>query len=449
MRRSQPGLQILFVRLRSAAEQVRQSFFVLPALFVLAACVLAEGLLVVDSTISSQYLPPVFHTTVENARSLLGTIAGAVITVTGLVFSLAVVALQLASSQFSPRVLRVLFRSRFQQMVMGFMVGTFAYCLLVLRGLRSPLQSGDQPVIPSISIVGALVLGVGAGLAILAYVNHIAHLLQVSEIIRRTTHDTLEAIHHLTRAQEDQGASDREPPPFPEEGHVVYARQSGWVQQVNNDALLGAIPEHTILRLDVRAGSYIPQGGALGTIGPPPQNTIYTEMLIRLAIKQGPVRTTQEDIAFGLTQLNDITLRALSPGINDPNTAYEVIVHLGEVLHVLLSRTLPPTSISGEKDRQLVRPLELTHVDYINQTFDQIRIASVNHPSIAMILLKTFGALLQDAQHSHNEGCVAALQHQAILVLKGAKAASPLPEDLERITIAARDAGFEPESISV
>jgi uncharacterized membrane protein len=448
MRPSHPALHILFVRLRSASEWVSQSLFVIPALCVVAAVVLAEGLLAVDGFFSSQYLPPIFHTTVDSARSLLGTIAGAVITVTGLVFSLALVAVQLASSQFSPRTLRILYRSRFQQFIMGFMVGTFTYCLLVLRDLHAPFQSGGEASIPSISILGALALAVGAGLAILAYVNHIAHMLQVSEMIRRATQDTLETLHSLTRHQGLQTAPDEETKPLPEGAHAVYAKRGGWVQQINNHALLGMIEQQTALRLETRVGNYVSQGSSLCTIWPPPEDPDYMDTLVCQAIKQGPVRTTQEDIAFGIRQLSDIALRALSPGVNDPTTAYEVIVHLGEILQNLLCRDLPPRAIAGEQGRRLLRPHELSHTDYINQAFDQIRIAGNNQAAIDIALLETLGTLLQGQQQGHDSACIDALQRQAALVLQGARTASFLPEDRERIRIAAREAGFEPEGVS-
>ena len=153
----------------------------------------------------------------------------------------------------------------------------------------------------------------------------------------------------------------------------------------------------------------------------------------------------QEDLAFGIRQLSDIALRALSPAVNDPTTAYEVIVHLGEILRQLLLHDLPPITICGQEGRWLVRPHEFTHADYVNRAFDQIRQAGVSQTAIAMTLLETLGMLISEVNAIDLADRASPLRKQANLVLAGCKAACPLPEDLEQVYAAARKAGFQLE----
>jgi uncharacterized membrane protein len=436
---------IIQVRIRAIVERLRQSLFFLPALLVVAFVALAEGLLSLDGSTPSSSLPEYLHTTVDSARSVLSTIAGAIITVTGLVFSVGVVALQLASSQFSPRVLRTFLRSRFQQFVMGFMVGVFTYCLVVLRTIHSPLQQNGEAVIPSISIAGAVVLAVCVALLLLAYINHIARSMQVTQIIRRVTDETLEAIDQLSPHQEGESDEEAWHPQVPDEpGYVIRTAQRGWVQQARPAALLSLVPAGTLLRLDAQVGAFVAEGVPLCTLWPKPEHAETVEKLIRLSVALGAERTMQEDLAFGIRQLSDIALRALSPGVNDPTTAYEAIVHLGVILRALFWRALPPRVLTGKEGRRLLRPDALLRVDYVNLAFDQIRLAGTNQPAIALALLEVLGMLLKEAREIGDEALVAVLQKQARLTVAGCAASSPLPADLERVRIAASEAGFSP-----
>ena len=130
-------------------------------------------------------LPLGLTSTVDSARAVLSTIAGATITFAGIAFSVSLLIIQLASSQYSPRVVHTLFRDPFNRRVMGLVVGTFTYCVIVLRSVRSPFEQGGEPVIPNLSVAVAVVLGIATILAIVAFINHSAHSMDVSEILER------------------------------------------------------------------------------------------------------------------------------------------------------------------------------------------------------------------------------------------------------------------------
>lgn len=185
------------LRLSSLVERLRASLFLTP----MAAVILAIGAgllpLTLDSRVrSASDLPLGVASTVESARALLSTIAAATITFAGIAFSVSLLVIQLASSQYSPRVVHILFRDPFNKRVMGLVVGTFTYCVIVLRSVRSSVEQGGQAVIPNLSVVVAVILGISAVLAVIAFINHSAHTMDVSEILERVAGEAVRQIRN-------------------------------------------------------------------------------------------------------------------------------------------------------------------------------------------------------------------------------------------------------------
>ncbi|MGH2486439.1 MAG: DUF2254 family protein, partial [Ktedonobacterales bacterium] len=164
---------------------------------------------------------------------------------------------------------------------------------------------------------------------------------------------------------------------------------------------------------------------------------------IQSAIDIGSDRSMQADIEFGLWQLNDIALRALSPGVNVPNTAIDVIAHLGAVLATLLRRDLPAKALCDADARQLLRPLERQKRDFIAAAFNQIRSNAGTQPEVIQALLETLGTLLTIARERREEACVQMIREQAQLTLISARRMSLLPYDLRRIQATAIQTGLE------
>ncbi|CAN5237459.1 DUF2254 domain-containing protein [soil metagenome] len=431
------------VRLRAIFESFRDSLFFLPALFVIAAVFIAQGMLDLDERVSLESVPTYLRFTVDSARALLSTVAGATITVTGIVFALTALSVQLASSQFSPRVVRGFLRDRFAQAAIGFMAATFTYSLVVLRAVRTPEGDGSS-VVPNLSAALALVMAVAVVIVILAYVDHTAQSLQATQLIGHVTEGTVALV---AKRFPDLGDGEDQPPSPPgptTPGTRVDAPRSGWLQQVSEADLLDALPPCSTIRVDVRVGSFVHTGRRLCTLWADEQGDGDLHGEIIKAFAFGGVRTMQQDVAFGIRQLVDIALRALSTGVNDATTAYECIVHLGEVLYEILRRDLPPAVRRGEDGRCVLRPCELTHDDYVGRAFDQIRTNAVAMPDLSVALLRTLGILateLDDLGLGHR---VPPLARQARLVVAGATAKDPLPEDLELVRHAAITAGFGP-----
>ena len=405
------------LRYRAWRERFRNSLFFLPALFVIGAVVLWRLMDVADGAVDR---PPSWLRFDElEETTLLGAIAGATITVAGLVFSLTAVAVQLASSQFSPRVLRGFRRDRFQQSVMGIVVGTFTYALLSFTTVS---EGGES----HLTVAVAILLAVVSALAILASVDHLVQNLRVGEVITLITVETVDTVR---RALPPLGEQWPPPPgwqpPAGEPDHVVPSWQSAWIEQVSVHGLLAALPPGAVARVEVPMGGFVIEGVPLVSVwgGEPDARGV------RSSFDLGTARTMQEDPAFGVRQLVDIGLRALSPAINDPTTAFEVIVHLGAVVHELLGRDVPAPVRADDRGAVVWRPHERTIDEHVDAAFRQLRLAGREHPDV----LTAIAGILRVLDAAAPPDRRAELAAQAALVLAEAEASSALPPDVDRV----------------
>lgn len=384
------------LRVSSLLERIRASLFFVPMLAVIGAAIAALALLAVDRGVDTTLadLPLGFTSTVESARTLLGVIAGATISFAGIAFSVSLLVIQLASSHYSPRVVHTLFRDPFNKRVMALVVGTFTYCVVVLRSVRSALDAGGDPVIPNISVAVAVVLGIATILAIVAFINHSAHAMDVSEILERIRRDTTEQIRTgWTPADPATPIGDAMPPRSSGPATVIRAARSGWVQQIDTDALLACLPDGHTAHVETHAGRYAIELSRLITITPPIESTDHTERL-RVAFVIGETRTMQQDVTYGLRQLVDVTVKALSPGINDPTTAQDAIFHTAAVLAELL-RHDPPPAVSTDGTRRVVMAKRPAHDELVRIAYDEPRRAATMHPTVCLYLLASLETLIE------------------------------------------------------
>lgn len=430
--------------IRGIVERFRRSLFYVPMIWVAASAIFAHVILYLDLQITEQgiRLPAPFAATVESARALLGTVAAATITFAGIAFSISLLMIQIASSQFSPRVLYSFFRDGFVKRIMGIAVGTFTYCLLVLRVVRQPIEENGTPLVPSISVLVAVVLGVATVLAILALINHSAHSMEVAEIIRRITEDEHETIAEICPDAAGEGKPIPPEGPLPEGSpFTVRSKKDGWIESVNAPRVVRALPAGGIGRLEAGAGMFVARGAPICTIWPKPENPDEVTAEVRGALRLGRTRTMEQDLALGFRQLVDIALRALSPGINDPTTATEVIVHLGSVLRHLMMRDLPPRVLAGEDGRRLFRPKDLSIRDYVELTFDQMRLAAAEQPAVLLKMLEVMAPLIADLNDAGLESRAVSVRLQADMILTHSIDSLPAFE-YERLKTDAARLGF-------
>lgn len=346
------------MRFATAVYRFRESLLALPAVIVVGGILLAEATAYLDDLVGvERSLLLTVEMNSNGATWLLSTVAGAMITTAGVVFSLTVVSLQLASSQFSPRVMRSFIRDRLSQTVIGLLVATFVYCVLTLRHIRGEMTDNA----PRISLTVAIVLTVTTVLLIIAYLNRLAHGLQVGEVVRHIAGEADHVIDTLTdRARDETPATSNPDAPGPAERTSVHAQRDGWVTQAPSRFILAAVPPSTTVRLETRTGAYVHRDEVLMTVWPIPADAAHVEAKLLSTVEIADVRTMQQDIDFGIRQLVDIALRALSAAINDPTTASEVVLRLGSLLRKLLIAPGPPSAVSGSDGRVLLRPWDLT-----------------------------------------------------------------------------------------
>lgn len=418
------------LRVSAVVERVRASLFFVPMTSVVAAVGLGFLGLALDRLIDERStLPLGFTSTVESARAVLGTIASATITFAGIAFSISVLVIQLASSQYSPRVVHTLFRDPFNKRVMGLVVGTFTYCVIVLRSVRSAVDSGGDPVIPNLSVAVAVLLGIVTILAVVAFIDHSAHAMDISEILDRVRQESVAQIHREWAPADRERAGTEAPPEPGDPAWVVRFDRSGWIQQVDADLLLECVPAGAVMRVEAFAGRYAIKDTPLCAVSPAPEDRDELERRLRSAVAIGRTRTMQQDVSYGLRQLADVALKALSPGINDPTTAQDAIFHSTAVLGELLLSDPPPALRTGPGSRRLVLAQQPGPDELVRLAFDETRRAAAGQPSVCVYLLEALHLLDEALLARGLDERTGALHEQARLIADASERSDLLPAD--------------------
>ena len=392
-------------RLRNFFIRLTDTLWFIPSLIALFMSALAVVMVEISSLVDAEALarfPRVFGASADSSRALLSAIAGAMITVAGLTFSLTVVAVTQASTQYTPRILRNFMRDRGSQTVLGVYVGMFAYCILVVRTIRS----GDEGrFLPALAVVLGIALAIGSVGMLLFFVHHIANALQASTIIHRITAETLVAVSRAFPASvgEPMGNGTLDNAYIdgvPESAwQSVAARVTGYVQSIDNNRLLEiAESMNVVVRLVPAVGDFVIEGHPVAWVAPSPvsgQGVPLAPSALRDvagALTISSYRTVQQDAAFGIRQLVDIALKALSPGINDTTTAITCIDHLGAILVSVVGR---PDVSTARAVRGVVRVLAPapTFASLLELAFDEIRQSAITNVSALTRLLTTIATV--------------------------------------------------------
>ena len=323
------------------------------------------------------------------ASTVLQVIATTVIPVTSLTFSLVVIALQLASQQFSPRLLREFARDWVIQAVLAVLVSTFVFSLTVLLGLNS-----EEPV-PKLAVVLAFVLGIVSIGALLAFLGHLVRALRIDTMMGGVHAETVATIAQVYPRLDEPEPHRPDDVPGPDGGAVLPSRRSGFVKVISPDEIVRvAEGADVIVWLTLRPGDHVVQGSPLGTICRPDGSPVPDELGQRLAgdvleaIELGYERTTEQDTAFGLRQLADIAVKALSPGINDPVTAAHAVGYCADILVRLHHYRLGPQVHCGAEGRPRAVLPDRDHVYYLELACAQVRRYGRREPTVLIALLR-------------------------------------------------------------
>ena len=335
----------------------------------------------------------VFGGGADGTRGVLLAIAGTMITVISVVFSLTIVVLQIASAQFTPRVLRLFTGDRGTQVVLGVFLGTFAYALIVLRAIRGPGDNGGDAFVPVTATATAIVLAI-VSIGFMVYsISHIARAIQVAVIIERVMADTIDLIDEEEAAAGGGAAPARgwrEPTGPPA---VIATRQAGYLQAIDAAALREAAARAGLtLRTEPVVGAFVLPGAALASAWPAAAVDPEVDTAVRAAFVLGPERTRQQDAELGVRQLADIAIKALSPAVNDPTTATICLDRLAQIL--LRAQDWSNGELLPGANGSLVRLRTPTFARLADIAFTQIRRYGSAAPVLAEHLAATLGSLV-------------------------------------------------------
>lgn len=379
-------------------SNLRTSFWFVPSLIVAGCILLAFVLINLDSSISKPWMdrwPRMFGAGAEGARGMLSTVAGSMMTVVGVTFSMTLVTLALASSQYTSRILRNFMADRIMQVVLGVFTGIFTYCLIVLRTIHSGDEGG---FVPSLAVSFAVLLAIGGIVALIFFIHHIATSIQASSIIASVAGETLQAVERLFPEELGDGPgenAENRPPPALEEGkwRPVPVKKNGYVQSVDTPTLLRVAREQKIVvRMERGIGDFVIRGTPVfsAVLEAPPDEELIGTLLSSCSIDR--YRTVEQDCAFGIRQLVDIALRALSPGINDTTTAMMCIDYLTAILARLASRSIP-SPYRYEDGELRVITLAPTFSSMVSESFDQIRSSAAGNVEVMLQMLHSLSTI--------------------------------------------------------
>src|SRR6478752_7510712 len=373
-----------------------------------------------------------FQGTADDARTLLIGITSTMVTVIALLLGLAVVALQLSSTQFSPRLLRNFLRDRPNQVVLSAFVATFAYSA---AGLYTVGVSGGNrtAAFPRLAISGAIVL-LFASLGLLVFfADHLLHSIQVDAIMETVQRNTLAVI------EDGLLAGGQEAPEAPAWAVPVPSRRSGYVQAVRPRALLPCAARHGVcVRLRPRVGEHIVAGTTLAWIwrpspaDPAPDPAAFARVLDN-GVRIGFERTLEQDAAFGIRQLVDVACKALSPAVNDPYTAVQAVDHLSVIFCALAVRPLGDWVTADPGGAAVIVPGR-RFGDYLATMCGLIRRYGSAEPTLSIALLRLLENCAAVLPADPARG--SALAEQADLIVADAARAIAQPADLAGVTAA-------------
>jgi uncharacterized membrane protein len=373
-------LHALRFLLRRVAYDLTKGLLARPGTITLIYAALAVGMVTVERefpvlTTWASRIAWIKQEDVAASQLILATIAGSMMTTVAVVFSVLIMALSLASLQFSPRILTSFMGDGPTQNTLGIFMGTFVYSLLVLR----TVQGGSAPFVPAASVSVGMVLAVAALAGLVFFIHHIAHAIHANHIIDRIARETLEVIDDefpVTVGRADSHPEDTGlPPPIPDAAVAIEAMASGYVQLCNRERLLELAREHELTIYQERGvGEFVVEGNPLLSIVSGRPVTEEIRAVCVACFDLGETRTLQQDFQFGIRQIVDMALKAISPAINDPSTANTCLDHLARILsHLARRRILPVEMRDHQTGRVLMVRRAATFRGSIDLAFNQLR----------------------------------------------------------------------------
>ena len=329
-------------------------------------------------------------------QALLGVIAGAIMTVVSIVLSVLLIALTLVSVQFSPRILSGFVDDLVTQRTIGVFLGTFLFCLCAYAATR-PTTPGGVPVT---AVLGALSLALLCVGSLVLFVYRIARSINAGNIVDRIASETERVVDTVMPEVLDRRLHSEPPPPADlDEGPVVRAAASGYIRFIDTERLVALAKEHgTVVRVLRRAGHFVAAGTPLLRASQYAALSLDAEAALLAAFDLGPMRTLEQDVEFGLLQLVDIALKAISPAVNDPSTAINCIDQLSRVLVRVASRRPARAALYRPPGVLRVALPPMPFARLLDAAFAQIRHYGKTDLAVSLRLLRALGDIASVAR---------------------------------------------------
>ncbi len=418
------------IRGRTLRDYAAGSLWVWPTFWALVALGAGAGLSQVTATPGSPLAAFAFQGTAEEARNLLTTVASTVVTVIALVLGLTVVALQLSSTQFSPRLLRNFLRDPATQRVLSVFMSTFTYSAAGLYTV-GVVANGQVEDFPRLAVSGSIVLLFVTLGMVVYFADHLAHSIQIDAITEVVQTSTLSVV------RSKPGRVEQPTPTAPDWAVAVASTRSGYLGAAYPRKIISMAARYDVCVLMNRmVGQHIVAGTTLAWVwrptasDPTPDAAVFTRS-VNDVVRIGFERTLEQDAAFGIRQLVDMACKALSPAVNDPYTAVQAIDHLSVIFCALARRPLGDDVATAPSGSARVIVPGRRFGDYLSTMCGLIRRYGSTEPTVAVGLLR----LLNDCLTSvgDDRARTEVIMAQAALILEDAQRAIPQPADVESV----------------
>ena len=422
---------------------LRSSLWLIPSCMAISAVFLSLAVPYLDQIFSPKTIDALrwlSNMGPEGAMTLLSTIAGSMITIAGVVFSITIVALTLASAQFGPRLLGNFLRDRGNQVVLGTFVATFLYCLLVLRTIHMD-PNGHTPYWGT--LVGLLLAVCSLGVLIY-FMHHIAVSIQAPHLIAVVYGELEESMTRLfpeRMGQEQEREENKEyicqvMARIEQEGTELTADTSGYLQAIESEQLIEIAREQKLmLLLHYRPGQFIIKETSFGKVLADGRWDPSLAGNIKKQLICGVQRTQEQDLEFSVHQLVEVAVRALSPGVNDPFTCIQCLDHLSALLCQLVGRKFPsPYRYDKDQALRIIAP-PVTFSIIIDAAFDQIRQHGKGNVAVTIRLLEGLGRIAECAEDNQRRQ---AIFRHVELIQRGSRKTLQDNADLEEVETCCR-----------
>ncbi len=358
----------------------------------------------------------------SGSRAILSVIAGSMVSVATTAFSITIVALQLASSQFGPRLLRSFMQDTGNQIVLGTFISTFVYSLMVLRTINGVEK---DEFVPHLAVTIGLILAIASVGVLIYFIHHSALSIQVNHVIKQVGDDLDGAIDRLfpekigrnTSKHLEEESLAAIPADFDRVACPIKTIASGYIQTINDNQLMQIATENNLLlRIQQRPGRFVVKGSEIVRVFPEEKVNKKLAVQINDAFVLGSQRTEQQDVEFPIDQLVEIAVRALSPGINDPFTAIRCIDQLSAALCHLAQREIPSPYRYDDHNQLRIIAEPISFADATDAAFNQIRQYGKSSVAVTMRLLEAIAAI---APFTHRIPDRTTLQRHADMIERG------------------------------